>query len=373
MKKILRKIGKFLLRLILLLVGVGIILLIALALVSPGKTEKIVDEDGNEIPNSIAEMAYVEIEGVEQWILMRGKSVDNPVLLVLHGGPGSPEAPLVRYYNQELENHFVVVNWDQRGAGKSRDVPDDSISVDQIIADTHELTQYLKTRFGQEKIYLLGHSWGSMLGVRVAALYPEDYYAYVGIGQVADQAASELESYQFVLQRARETNNEQAIRQLETLGAPVGGMYGENITSTMDGILVQRGWVMEFGGTAHNLGRKDMGSFFITPLFLFREYTIADKLAFFGEIFRSQSRMWPDIVGFNLTEELTQLEVPIYILQGVDDYQTTFAEAQRYFEAIDAPQKKFVVFEKSAHLIPFEEVDKFHAVMIEQVLPETLP
>ncbi len=373
MKTLLRKIGKILLRLFLFVAGIGIISLAFLSIVSPGKTEKIADESGSDIPGSIAEMTFVEIGGVEQWILVRGKSVDNPVLLILHGGPGSPEAPMFNYYNRELEDRFVVVNWDQRGAGKSRDVPDESISVDQIIADTHDLTQYLKDRFSQKKIYLLGHSWGSFLGIRVASLSPDDYYAYIGTGQLGNQANSELESYQFVLQKAHEMNNEEAIQQLEAMGTPVGGMYGESMEESLKNMMIQRNWVMEFGGAAHNMNRSSVGALLIKPLLLFREYSIADKMSYFPEASRSSSLMWPDVVAYDLTEEITELEVPVYILQGVDDYQTSFAEAQRYFELIEAPQKEFIVFENSGHMVPFEEIDKFHDVLFDQVLPETLP
>ena len=165
----------------------SIILLAALFIVSCGYTPKIRHSNlTNAKP--VSEIKKLTIGGIEQWALIRGENITNPVLLFLHGGPGTSEMPLLRHYNKDLEKYYTIVMWDQRGAGKSNSysVPDSSFSLQQILDDTHEITNYLKQRFNQQKIFLAGHSWGSILGILTIKNYPEDYYAYIGLGQVVN-------------------------------------------------------------------------------------------------------------------------------------------------------------------------------------------
>ena len=166
----------------------GLVTVFALSLLVLGciaKTPPFCDEAGNILPASVALMEYVELGGLKQWICVRGESVDKPLLLILHGGPGDAEVIPFRWYNAGVEKDFIVVHWDQRGAGKSfsPSIPKDSMTIEQILSDAHELVDYLKKSFGKEKIYLLGHSWGSMLGALLASRYPEDFVAYIGMGQ----------------------------------------------------------------------------------------------------------------------------------------------------------------------------------------------
>ena len=142
------------------------------------ETPPILGENGNTKPNSITSMEFVEIGGIQQWIMIRGHDLNNPLLLLLHGGPGSAESPLAYKFQRDLEKSFIVVNWDQRGGGKSyfKKIPIESMNIEQFITDTHDLIQMLKKRFDKEKIYLVGHSWGSMLGTLVVQRYPELFY-----------------------------------------------------------------------------------------------------------------------------------------------------------------------------------------------------
>lgn len=262
-----------------------------------------------------------------------------------------------------------MVNWDQRAAGASysNDISDESMTIDQFIDDTHELTVYLKQRFGKKKIFILGHSWGSYLGMRVIYKYPEDYFAYVGIGQVSDQRKSEDLSYEFVYTMAKEKNNIKAIEQLEDIGAPVNGAY----KNPQKAMMVQRNWVTEFGGAAYEKNNKDLWKFFIKPLLTFPEYKIKDKLNYFKGIMYTQQLLWNQLFGNQLVDVVHEVKVPIYILQGVHDYQTVYSEAKQYIDSLQAPTKKFISFENSAHMLPYNlEVDKFHKIMIEQVLTE---
>ena len=215
MKKILKKIGIVLLSMI----AVLLVCLAVLAINSPGKLEQLKDKEGNKIENSLAEKSFIEIGGVEQGFFLRSENPKNPVILFLHGGPGSPEFAILYPYEiqERLEKYFTVCYWDQRGAGMSynNSIDPASMTLEQLIKDTHQITEYLKHRFNQEKIYLMGHSWGSVLGIKTIEKYPDNYFAYIGIGQVTSQIKSEKLAYDYMLQHATEINDKPAVRKLK--------------------------------------------------------------------------------------------------------------------------------------------------------------
>jgi pimeloyl-ACP methyl ester carboxylesterase len=358
---------KILLGLVVVIVVLVIASAVTLFVLSPGKTPPIKDASGNVLPNSIATTEYADIGGMPQWMLMRGHDAGNPVILMLHGGPGTAQTHMFRYYNQPLEEHFVVVNWEQRGAGKSYsdDIPPESMTIEQFIADTHEVTQYLKQRFQQDKIYLLGHSWGSHLGLRTVSQYPEDYAAYIGIGQSISQIKSEEISYQIVLEKARAANNSKAVEELEAAGPPVNGSYPGG-TETM---IKLRKWWRAFGGATYDADALLTTMF--KPLLLCREYTISDKFGYFkGEQF-SVGHLAEPMMQFDIMQEIPELQAPAYFLQGRHDLQTVYVLVEEYVNKLKAPKKVLIPFEQSAHFLPYEEVDKFNDVLINTVLKET--
>lgn len=338
---------------------------------SPGTTAPFQDSEGHGVTTAVSEATMYELGGVEQFVLIRGRDTANPVLLLLHGGPGDAQGALFRYYNGELEDHFVVVNWDQRGAGRSFEPNLDrsTLTVEQILEDAHELTQRLRERFGGRKLVLAGHSWGSYLGMRLAHRHPEDYSAYVGIGQVANQAASETLSYQFVLQRAIADGRSAAVRALQAIGPPdAGGTYRGGVR----GLGVQRRWVREFGGAAHGKGNVGALLMFGWPLVVFREYRLSDKLRYLEGEALSMAALEDDLLAGNLVTEVPRLELPLFIFQGRYDQQTVTSLTRGYFDGIDAPHKEFIEFENSAHLVPYEEPERFLREMVEQVRPWAL-
>ena len=331
-------------------------------------TPPIVDQAGVQVETGIAMFEKVMLGGVEQTILIRAHDPANPVLLFLHGGPGSPETPLVVHFNQELEKHFVVVNWDQRGAGKSfsKKIPEESFTIDKFAEDTHQLVTWLKQKYDQEKIFLVGHSWGSGLGMYVVEQYPEDFHAYVGTGQIVDLRRNEQLSYEFVLEHARQADHEKAVKQLEKIGYPENGEYKDGLKGTM----TQRKWLTIFGGFLY--GESSM-----KPVFQVYsrspEYTFFDMIRFLKGSRRSLQLLLDEILEINLIEQVPAVQVPVYFVIGRHDYTTPFVLAEEYFDQLQAPYKEFIWFEKSAHSPPFEEPDKFHRLMIEKVLPENLP
>ena len=185
-------VGKILAWAITIVVILFVILLAVIWFNSSGKLEHITDASGQEISAGISEKVYLDINGTKQGMFLRGEDKDKPVLLFLHGGPGSPELAMgykIEDKNARLEQEFVVCYWDQRGAGMSysSDIDINTMTPEQFVEDAKEVTTYLQARFNQEKIYLLGHSWGSYLGIKTIEKYPELYHAFMGVGQVSDQ------------------------------------------------------------------------------------------------------------------------------------------------------------------------------------------
>ena len=197
-----------------LLILVGVLLLW-----SPGKPTPFVDENGRPLAGSISEKVFVNINGVEQGMFIKSKDATHPVLLYLHGG--MPDYFLTQKYPTGLEDYFTVVWWEQRGSGisYSADIPPETMTLEQMISDTLEVTNYLRQRFGKEKIYLMGHSGGTFIGIQAAARAPELYYAYIGVAQMSDQLKSERLAYEYMLKQFKENGNNEMVRKLEA--APV--------------------------------------------------------------------------------------------------------------------------------------------------------
>lgn len=327
-----------------------------------GKTPKIKDDKGNVIPTSIASLERVTLGGVKQWLLIRSHNVDNPILLFLHGGPGSSEMGFAHKFERNLEKHFLIVNWDQRGTGKSfsRRIPKESMTIEQFVADAHELILNLRERFRKEKVILVGHSWGTVLGVLLAQKYPELIAAYVGIGQVVNITENERISHQFTLQQAKLENNKKAIRQLMKVEPP----YTNNLRQ----LNIQRKWLGKYGGVLY--GQKSMWPL-LKIMFQAPEYTVRDVIKFLmGTMFSIISLFEKIVNEIDFLKTATKLAVPVYIISGKYDYNTPFELAEKYYQKLQAPKKEFIWFEKSAHSPNYEETEKFDEVMIEKVLKE---
>jgi pimeloyl-ACP methyl ester carboxylesterase len=308
----------------------------------------------------------IRIGGAEQWILARSRDPASPILLYVHGGPGASQLTSNRRHTHELEKHFTIVDWDQRGAGKSfraiRDV--DRMNIDQFVEDTRELAVHLLQRFGQERLVLVGHSWGSAIGALTAAKYPDLFHAYVGIGQVANMAEGEAASYQWTLDEAKRTHNQQAVRALEQIGPPpyTGDWQRKTIT--------ERRYVARFGGEIHGSKVGAMGVV-LRSLLRSREYSLADRVNLFRGLLGSMKLLWPQLMEVNLFERVPELQIPVIIVAGRFDHEVPSEVAARYFDALRAPSKELVWFERSAHMPQFEEPELFTKMLLDKVLPLT--
>lgn len=300
----------------------------------------------------------------DQWVLERSRDVRHPLVLFVHGGPGTSELTMNRRNTRALEASFIVVSWDQRGAGKSyRAIRDERrMNVAQFVADTRELTLYLLHKFDKRRIVLAGHSWGSLIGALAVAQHPELYSCYVGIGQAAGMAQGELASYRWTLEQARAQNDRRAVAALEAMGPPP---YQGDWQAK---VLTQRRLLGRFGGELHGSRIGAFGPVLASLLFS-REYTLLDRVNFFRGIFGSMRLLWPEMLTYDLLERAPELKVPVFLMEGRFDHEAPAELAARYFEALRAPAKELIWFERSAHLPNTEERDLFNRIMVEKVLP----
>ena len=319
--------------------------------------------------NGISEFREIEIGDVLQTILIRGNDQTNPILLYLHGGPGTTELIPFRMFQSDLENYFTVVTWEQRGTGKSFSpkIPLETMTIDQFIHDTHELTNYLLKEFNQDKLLIVGHSWGSALGLLVVSKYPELYFAYVGSGQMVNQKEGENISYQHLITVARE--NKKAYDELISLNKPEPYLAIDENDIWFEKIKVHRKWLVRLGGEIHN--QYDYSLLFNLKTFLAPEYTLFDFIRFGrGSIF-SLKTMWPQIMELDFFLQIPEIKLPVFFLQGRHDYNTPSTLVDSYYNQIVAPEKFLIWFENSGHHPMYEEPEKYSKFLIENVLPRT--
>ncbi len=331
----------------------------------PGKPAPYLDDAGKPVPGSISEKIFVEVNGVAQGMFIKSIDVTHPVLLYLHGG--LPDYFLDHDYPTGLDRYFTVVAWEQRGSGLSYspDIPPSSMTTDQFIADTVAVTNYLRQRFGQEKIYLMGHSGGSFFGIQAAARMPQLYHAYIGVAQMADQLESERLAYDYMLQHFRADGNKKMVRKLEA--APVSSAGG-----VPPGYLKVRDQAMHsLGiGTMHDMRSVVSGIFL--PSLQSREYTLSEKVNLWrGKFGSGVSSLWTEMTTVDLNNGPTELSIPVYFFHGIYDYTCSYSVARAYFENLKAPVKGFYTFDRSAHSPMFEEPDKVLRILNTDVLTGT--
>ena len=327
-------------------IGLIIIILLLIALFSPTWTSRIKGD------NSISVLEQVEINGSNHEIMIRGNDKNNPVIIVVHGGPGTPEIPYADKYYDLLETNFTVVHYDQRASGKSYHFFEDysNLSTDLLVDDLLALTDSISERLDKEKVILIGHSFGTYIGMQAANKAPEKYEAYIGIGQMSDIRESEFESLDFCIEQAQKEGNTDDVLYLQGLTEKIKN--GEMVTP--------RNYVMQYGGTARLIDNPDGNNI---GTLLSSEYNLLDVIRYNYGISYSQNKLINDILENPLPNIVTKLEIPFYFVMGKYDYNTTHNAAKNYFDKIEDDQKEFITFEKSAHYPQFEEKEKFNGWM----------
>lgn len=313
-------------------------------------------------PNGIDEGMYVKIGGIDQWIQIRGQDRNNPVLLCLHGGPGGTWIPLTALF-VPWEKEFTLVQWDQRGAGKTLETTGrsvtDTMSVDRMTQDGIEVSEFLRNHLHKDKLILLGHSWGSILGIHMAKQRPDLFYAYVGTGQVSNMSRSLQVSYAYLLEKARAANNKEAIKELERTGPPP--------YDRMDNVLVHFKW--------HEIYQVELDRAFLSspigsltspaPNYsLWDEY---NRIRGFAQI--PTWRLYQEMLSADLLSLGSDFKIPVYFFQGSEDELTVTPLAKEYFDKINAPHKEMVLLEGAGHFAVWSKADKFLQELVARVRP----
>jgi pimeloyl-ACP methyl ester carboxylesterase len=317
----------------------------------------------------VAELTTVRINGQDQALLIRGYDVEKPVLLYLSGGPGQSSLPHPRIIFDSLSHDFIVVAWDQRGTGKSYSAldPTSTLTLDQAVEDTIAVTNYLRERFDEPKIYLLGESWGTILGVLTIQRAPELYYAYIGSGQMVNVAETDRRIYHDLLTLAEERGDTEIAAQLRAFGEPPYAdlPYANGFVMNHYEMLYQPYTppeaYLEIGRTASIGPFGVMGS----------EYNFVEKVNVLRGLMDMFSVMYPQIQHLDFRRDAVQLEVPVYVLDGQAELAARRDLALEWYEQLEAPRKGLYSYENAAHAVAFEQFEEFHRIMMETVVPET--
>jgi proline iminopeptidase len=348
--------------------------LIALTLASAGSAfaqmpnEIIRDARRFATKDAVDEQRVVTIGGIPQWISVRARHRGSPLLLIVHGGPGFTISPVSYFYLRDLEEYFTVVQWDQRGAGKTYSLSDPSqmrptMSIERLVNDGTELIRYLTRTYGQKRVVLLAHSFGTLLGVKIAQQHPDLLAAYVGTGQFTDFQRSEALGYQETLADAKAARNQQAVRELEEMAPFPDPKRPER---NLQNLGKERRWLAEYGGYYAGGGVGHNGPIAtLSPDYTAAELKTRDRAQAF-----SDEALWSEIGQVNLMGA-TRFSVPVVILQGRHDRGTSSALVREWFDRVRAPIKRLVWFEDSAHMTFEEEPGKFLVTLVQEVLPLT--
>jgi pimeloyl-ACP methyl ester carboxylesterase len=300
-------------------------------------------------PGSIDESKSVVIGGVSQWISVRGTSRGNPIILFVHGGPGAPMMPESWTFQRPWEDFFTVVQWDQRGSGKTFTAmgraTNQKLTLDLLANDTDELILYLLKTYHKNKIILMGHSWGSALALTAALRHPEHIAAYVGVGQVVDMRRNEAMGYDLTLKEAQKRGDSAAETELKAL-APYPQADG---SIPIEKTIVERKWDVALGGMIYAGGRDDEEQRRrLSPLYTDADVASAEE----GQRYSAIS-LWPDVSRVSF-DSVQAVPFPFIIFAGRHDRTTPTPIARKFFERIKAPYKRFFLLENAAHYVVSE-------------------
>jgi pimeloyl-ACP methyl ester carboxylesterase len=298
------------------------------------------------VPGGIAELTSIEANHHRLGMLIRGADRAAPVLLFLPGAPGGSEFGAVRAHLAALERSFVMVTLDRRGAGTSYPAldPTATVTVDSAVADTLAVTDYLRHRFHQDRVYLLAHSGGSIIGVLAVRRHPEKYRAYIGTGQAVDPLASDRIFYADILAWARATGHRDVVRQLVAQGPPpYRDVYAYEPIMTYENEAYQQA-PTDFGTSA-------------------AEYTPLQKVHVLNAILDTWSALYPRMQDVDLRRDASRLDVPVYFVQGGREMRGLTVLFDQWYRQLQAPRKQLEVFDTAGHRAMFEQPDRFAAVL----------
>jgi pimeloyl-ACP methyl ester carboxylesterase len=313
-------------------------------------------------PNRIEESMFVKIGGIDQWVQIRGENRDNPALLILHGGPGSSYVPFTLTI-RSWERYFTVVQWDQRGSGKTYGRNDRTrggdMTIDRMAQDGIEVAEFIRKRLHKNRVILLGHSWGTILGVSMVQRRPDLFYAYVGTGQVVDMEQNEKVSYEMVFKRVRSSGDEKAIKKLEDIGPPPyrdlsrwfvkQKLIAETAPAIADGLFLEE-------------------KFYTAALFA-PNYSLKDSYDFFAATYYSGTTLMKELMSYDARRLGVKFEIPMFLFQGESDVNTPTKLVEEYFSTIQAPEKELVLLKDCGHMAIFSKPDVFLNELVARIRP----
>lgn len=307
---------------------------------------------------NISEQA-LHIGGINQNILTLYTNIENPVLLMVHGGPGSPDRPLVCKYNIELADYFTVICWDQRCSGLSytRESKNQPLSTQLMMSDLRELVEHLLNQYNQKKLYLAGHSWGAYLGLWFSSRYPQYLHHYIGTGQGISSEKDEAEKYRFILCQAKINNDTKTINRLLSYGEPKNGIYPNN--NEQANAFVSK-MIHKYGGYIH-----ENNSFSTNEMYsLYLKFYKHNILKVIGGINYSVKHLTPKVKENDVISEIKNLEVPVTLIFGEQDYICPVCVTEKWFEKLNAPKKDFIIIKNASHMVNFEQPKEWNKHII---------
>ena len=318
-----------------------------------------------ETPNGVQESYKTRINGIDQWVNVRGQDRDNPIILFVHGGPASPLTPTLWQFQRPLEEYFTMVTYDQRGAGKTFVANDqakvaDTIHIPNFVDDVIAMASDVRARYGKRKLILMGHSWGTIIAMQAALKRPDLFHAYIGVGQVINVRENERISFDFAMATAKAKDNFDAVREMEAI-AP----YPGDKPITRERIIAARKWAQYYGGlTAY----RDESTYFYRAPLLSPEYTDAQRCAVDeGNVF-TLGRILPEFLAVDMSG-VREFPIPVLMFMGRHDYTTPSEPTDAWLKQVKAPYKQGVWFEHASHMVPWEEPGKLLVSLVQYVRP----
>lgn len=327
--------------------------------------ETIADLQRIVAPSGIQEAYKTRIGGIDQWLNVRGQDRENPMIMFVHGGPASPTTPTMWQFQRPIEEYFTVVQWDQRGAGKTYGETDpkaiaDTIRIERYVDDAIEVAEHVRKKYGKDKLILAGHSWGTIVGMHAALKRPDLFHAYIGIGQVINTRDNERISFDYAVEQAKAHKNEAALKELESI-AP----YPGDKPITRERIISARKWAQFYGGMS---AYRDTSRYYFFGPLLSPDYDSANVRAINEGSLFTLERILPEFLGVDFTK-VTSFPIPVLMFMGRHDYTTPSAPTAAWLEKVRAPYKQGVWFERSAHMVPWEEPGKTLVSLLQYVRP----
>ncbi len=299
------------------------------------------------------ESIKISINNVKHSLFISYDSAENPILLCVHGGPGQAETAYIKDYQEELEKHFIVVRHDQRGAGLTgwKNVDEKSLTIQNCVADTIYVTEYLKKKFNKEKIYIMGHSWGSILAILATKNKPEHYHSYIGVSQVVDYNKAMHIGYAMMKENAKKNNRQDALRLLCKIESPP--YSGKNYS-------IYRRCIGKMSGFIKTKPKYGIGK----AVFKSKNYPLTEKFKYYLNAMRTAKAIYKNGLDTNLFEMIAKLEVPVTFISGRYDLSTPLVLVENFYNNLIAPKKELIILENSAHMPQLEEFEKFNNIIV---------